>query len=133
VRQADEAFDSLIDILTVTLASEVKKCGAATEASPARSDLIGRIALRVIERLKELITRRREGADSGRDDQGAVERSCGHGWPSMELILPDSYPEFLVDLKDRIRTAQLLALPSVNRELVLLYCKSSARFSTAEP
>jgi len=35
--------------------------------------------------------------------------------------LPDGYPEFIISLKDRIRTAQVKAAVSVNRELVLLY------------
>jgi len=35
--------------------------------------------------------------------------------------LPAVYDSFLQDLKDRIRTAQLRAALSVNRELVLLY------------
>ena len=39
----------------------------------------------------------------------------------MEPLAPDSYPQFLADLKARIRTAQLRASVAVNRELVLLY------------
>lgn len=35
--------------------------------------------------------------------------------------LPESYPEFIVSLKQRIRSAQIKAAVSVNRELVLLY------------
>lgn len=35
--------------------------------------------------------------------------------------LPDSYPVFLQELKQRIRESQLHASVSVNRELVLLY------------
>ena len=34
---------------------------------------------------------------------------------------PDGYDEFLQDLKQRIRTAQLKAVFGVNRELILLY------------
>jgi DUF1016 N-terminal domain len=34
---------------------------------------------------------------------------------------PDGYDEFLQDLKQRIRTAQLKAVFAVNRELILLY------------
>ena len=34
---------------------------------------------------------------------------------------PETYPAFLADLKQRIRTARLQASLSVNRELVLLY------------
>lgn len=34
---------------------------------------------------------------------------------------PDSYPAFLAELKQRIRSARLQAALSVNRELVLLY------------
>ncbi|MBW2599618.1 MAG: hypothetical protein JRC60_05975 [Deltaproteobacteria bacterium] len=36
-------------------------------------------------------------------------------------MLPDNYPTFLSDLKLRIRSAQVHAALSVNRELVLLY------------
>jgi predicted nuclease of restriction endonuclease-like (RecB) superfamily len=36
-------------------------------------------------------------------------------------LLPDSYPAFLLELKQRIRESQLQASLSVNRELVLLY------------
>ncbi len=36
-------------------------------------------------------------------------------------LLPDNYPAFLNELKQRIREAQLRASVSVNRELVLLY------------
>ena len=36
-------------------------------------------------------------------------------------LLPDSYPAFLSELKQRIRESQLRASLSVNRELVLLY------------
>ena len=36
-------------------------------------------------------------------------------------LVPQGYEEFLGQLKERIRTAQLKALVSVNRELVLLY------------
>ena len=39
----------------------------------------------------------------------------------MEPLAPDSYPEFLADLKSRIQAAQLRASVAVNRELVLLY------------
>jgi predicted nuclease of restriction endonuclease-like (RecB) superfamily len=39
----------------------------------------------------------------------------------MEPLPPDSYAEFLADLKSRIPTAQLRASLAVNRELVLLY------------
>lgn len=37
------------------------------------------------------------------------------------LIPPDSYEEFLTNLKKRIRTAQVKAALAVNRELILLY------------
>ena len=39
----------------------------------------------------------------------------------MESIMPDSYAQFLADLKIRIQAAQLRAALAVNRELVLLY------------
>ena len=35
--------------------------------------------------------------------------------------LPENYPEFILTLKNRIRSAQVRAALSVNRELVLLY------------
>ena len=35
--------------------------------------------------------------------------------------LPKGYPEFILSLKNRIRTAQVKAAVSVNRELILLY------------
>ena len=38
-----------------------------------------------------------------------------------EPLAPDSYGQFLADLKGRIRAAQLRASVAVNRELVLLY------------
>jgi predicted nuclease of restriction endonuclease-like (RecB) superfamily len=39
----------------------------------------------------------------------------------MEALAPDSYAQFLADLKSRIRAAQVRASLSVNRELILLY------------
>ena len=39
----------------------------------------------------------------------------------MESIMPDSYAQFLAELKSRIQAAQLRAALAVNRELVLLY------------
>ncbi len=36
-------------------------------------------------------------------------------------LVPGGYPAFLTELKERIRTAQVRAALSVNRELVLLY------------
>ena len=38
-----------------------------------------------------------------------------------EPLVPDSYGQFLADLKGRIRGAQLRASMAVNRELVVLY------------
>jgi len=38
-----------------------------------------------------------------------------------KALAPDSYGQFLADLKGRIRAAQLRASMAVNRELVLLY------------
>jgi hypothetical protein len=35
--------------------------------------------------------------------------------------LPEGYPEFIHNLKNRIRSAQIKAAVSVNRELILLY------------
>ena len=39
----------------------------------------------------------------------------------MEPLAPDSYAQFLADLKRRIQAAQLRASVTVNRELALLY------------
>lgn len=39
----------------------------------------------------------------------------------MEALAPDSYAQFLADLKSRIQAAQVRAALAVNRELVLLY------------
>ena len=36
-------------------------------------------------------------------------------------LIPNSYTQLLNDLKERIRTAQLRSVLSVNRELILLY------------
>ncbi|MEI9896518.1 MAG: DUF1016 N-terminal domain-containing protein [Chthoniobacter sp.] len=36
-------------------------------------------------------------------------------------LLPSSYAPFLADLKARVRAAQMKAVVSVNRELILLY------------
>jgi len=38
-----------------------------------------------------------------------------------QSLLPDGYPAFLTELKQRIRDAQLRASVAVNTELVLLY------------
>ncbi len=47
-----------------------------------------------------------------------MKRNVAHA-PAKDL--PAGYAEFILDLKDRIRSAQLKAAVSVNRELVLLY------------
>jgi hypothetical protein len=39
----------------------------------------------------------------------------------MEPLAPDSYGQFLAELKSRIQAAQLRASLAVNRELVVLY------------
>ncbi len=41
--------------------------------------------------------------------------------PKKSSLLPDGYNDFLHNLKERIRTAQVRAALAVNRELVLLY------------
>ena len=38
-----------------------------------------------------------------------------------DSTLPAGYPEFIAELKARIRSAQVRAVVSVNRELILLY------------
>jgi predicted nuclease of restriction endonuclease-like (RecB) superfamily len=45
----------------------------------------------------------------------------GSNVPEKNQSLPRGYEDFLKDLKDRIRSAQIRAALSVNRELVLLY------------
>jgi hypothetical protein len=64
LRETDEAFDALIDVLTATLTSETKNFGAGAGVSLAHSELIDAVAVRVIHRLKELIPERWEQADS---------------------------------------------------------------------
>jgi hypothetical protein len=54
LRKTDEAFDSLLDVLTDTLAATSNNCGLANGASLAHSDLIDAVALRVIDRLNAL-------------------------------------------------------------------------------
>ena len=44
-----------------------------------------------------------------------------HDGAMTEPLIPDSYGQFLADLKGRIRAAHLRASMAVNRELVLLY------------
>ena len=41
--------------------------------------------------------------------------------PKKTSLLPDNYDDFLRDLKERIRTAQVRAALAVNRELITLY------------
>ncbi len=48
---------------------------------------------------------------------------------SLSEIATPEYREFLEDLKTRVRTAQLRAATSVNRELVLLYWELGRRIS----
>lgn len=48
------------------------------------------------------------------------------------LALPPEYGLFLEELKDRIRTAQVRAAVSVNRELVLLYWQIGQRIRAAQ-
>lgn len=42
-------------------------------------------------------------------------------WVKADRLLPTGYDEFLRELKERIRSAQVRAALAVNRELVLLY------------
>ena len=41
--------------------------------------------------------------------------------PKQTSFLPNNYDDFLRDLKDRIRTAQVRAALAVNQELITLY------------
>jgi len=43
----------------------------------------------------------------------------------MKSVMPDSYGQFLAEVKTRIQSAQLRASLAVNRELVLLYWQIS--------
>jgi hypothetical protein len=53
LRKTDEAFDSLLDVLTATIASDGNGHGTDKIISPAHCDLIDAVASRVIQRLKE--------------------------------------------------------------------------------
>lgn len=59
-------------------------------------------------------------ADGGGDDLDRNAPIAGDDQAQNGLV-PDGYPAFLTDLKERIRAAQVRAALSVNRELVLLY------------
>src|ERR671933_662456 len=48
------------------------------------------------------------------------------------IAVPPEYGPFLEDLKERIRTAQVRAALSVNRELVLLYWQIGRRILAAQ-
>ena len=41
--------------------------------------------------------------------------------PKQTSLLPDNYDDFLRDLKERIRTAQVRAALAINQELIVLY------------
>jgi hypothetical protein len=56
--KTEEAFDSLIGVLTGTLTSETKNTGVGTAVSLAHPELIDAVAVRVIHRLKELVPER---------------------------------------------------------------------------
>jgi len=53
LRKTDETINSLLDVLTATLASEGKP-SLVSASSSAHSELIDAVAVRVIQRLKEL-------------------------------------------------------------------------------
>src|SRR5262245_24037408 len=50
----------------------------------------------------------------------------------MDKVIPDGYGPFLEGLKQRIRTAQVRAAVSVNRELVLLYWNIGKQIRAAQ-
>ena len=54
-----------------------------------------------------------------RNENPPMKRKTAITSPAPDL--PEGYPEFIVSLKQRIRSAQVKAALSVNRELVLLY------------
>jgi predicted nuclease of restriction endonuclease-like (RecB) superfamily len=53
--------------------------------------------------------------------KGDPKKKPAKAAPKETGLVPDGYEKFLGELKERIRTAQLRAAVSVNRELVLLY------------
>jgi hypothetical protein len=54
LRKTDDAFGALLEVLTATIASEVKKHGTDKIASKAHRDLIDAVASRVVQRLKQM-------------------------------------------------------------------------------
>src|SRR6185503_19656864 len=54
LRNADQAFDALLDVLTAALLSERKMCEADKTVWSAHIELIDAVAARVIHRLKEM-------------------------------------------------------------------------------
>lgn len=65
LRKADEAFDSLLDILTDILTSEPNTLGTPTSVSPAHLELMEAVALRVIQHFERTANERRHRANSG--------------------------------------------------------------------
>jgi predicted nuclease of restriction endonuclease-like (RecB) superfamily len=50
-----------------------------------------------------------------------LKKSLTKPKPSEATVTPPGYPNFIADLKERVRTAQLKALFSINREMTILY------------
>jgi hypothetical protein len=58
--------------------------------------------------------------DETKDDSHRFGKTSGQGG-KLPGALPVGYANLLADLKARVRAAQLRAVVSVNRELILLY------------
>jgi hypothetical protein len=58
--------------------------------------------------------------DETKDDSHRFGKTSGQGG-KLPGALPAGYTTLLADLKARVRAAQLRAVVSVNRELILLY------------
>ena len=56
---------------------------------------------------------------------GCVRRTCQQ-WDGRNPLLPSGYEALLIELKERVRAAQIRAALSVNREMVLLYWEIGA-------
>src|SRR3989339_640191 len=65
----------------------------------------------------------RDSSDLGmkRKNQTAQEKSIVQRSTAQLDTLPKNYPQFLEDIKSRIRTAQIKAALSASRELIILY------------
>src|SRR4051812_6410735 len=88
-------------------------CVVSTRAPISQRDLSG-----VNTRLE---SRQIEDRPSGTRGQRCYVFGYGEAMSTEVPQLPQGYPAFLAELKQRIRNARLRAALSVNRELILLY------------